>query len=452
MEADLIQISQEEKEANKGIDDLIVKIQSLTERKNPLVKNIKSMDQLKSSMIKLRNMVEMISIKKSIISQIQFLLVNLDRQKGEVRNVQENTNQKVPGPKDTEAFEGHMIHTVLSGNPGTGKTTVGLILANIWSALGLIKTPKNKEPNYQEDLKEENIALRKKLFGGSVRLVDESCRIDDLIADLESYKNQWVKSGQSKRRRIKQEVEEVQGELTEIQNELLDIFSERVASIPEKDKETPVKFVVASREDLVGKYIGHTAILTKKILEEARGGVLFIDEAYSLVSEGSKNDFGHECLTVINEYMSKYPEELVVIFAGYKEKLDQTIFKSQPGLARRCSWNFEIQNYSPEGLARILSIQLAKTGWKIAQDLNLIEEVKNHLTLFPDFGGSTEKFVFYCKLAYGEVKFNEIFDSTEQTTQDSIITKEMFDLAMSFITKNSRKSNKISSPPIGMYM
>ena len=146
---------------------------------------------------------------------------------------------------------------------------------------------------------------------------------------------------------------------------------------------------------------------TKKLLEESLGGVVFIDEAYSLVNDG-KDSFGSEALTTLNLFMSEHPNEIVIIFAGYENMLEKTIFRAQPGLKRRCNWFFHIEGYSGEGLAKIFVLQLKQWGWKVHKSVDLVAFFNQNSRYFTNFGGDTAKFAFYCKLYQMDQEFVEV--------------------------------------------
>lgn len=111
------------------------------------------------------------------------------------------------------------------------------------------------------------------------------------------------------------------------------------------------KFVEASREDLVGKYVGHTAQKTAEKIKEAEGGILFIDEAYSLSSE-SKLDYGQEVINTLVKKMEDLRENLVVIFAGYPKEMEKFI-NMNPGLKDRIQFKLEFEDYKPNELLEI---------------------------------------------------------------------------------------------------
>ena len=111
------------------------------------------------------------------------------------------------------------------------------------------------------------------------------------------------------------------------------------------------KFVEASREDLVGKFVGHTAQKTAEKIKEAEGGILFIDEAYSLSSE-SKLDYGQEVINTLVKKMEDLRENLVVIFAGYPKEMEKFI-NMNPGLKDRIQFKLEFEDYKPNELLEI---------------------------------------------------------------------------------------------------
>jgi probable Rubsico expression protein CbbX len=110
--------------------------------------------------------------------------------------------------------------------------------------------------------------------------------------------------------------------------------------------------VAVTRDDLVGQYIGHTAPKTKEILKKAMGGVLFIDEAYYLYRPENERDYGQEAIEILLQVMDNQRDDLVVILAGYKERM-QTFFRSNPGLSSRIAHHLDFPDYSPGELLEI---------------------------------------------------------------------------------------------------
>lgn len=136
------------------------------------------------------------------------------------------------------------------------------------------------------------------------------------------------------------------------------------------------KFVEASREDLVGKYVGHTAIKTAEKIKEAEGGILFIDEAYSLVSE-SERDYGYEAIATLVKKMEDLRENLVVIFAGYPKEMSRFI-NMNPGLKHRIQFELDFSDYKPNELLEIWTKFLDDSEYKIDKDA--IDEMEKIVT------------------------------------------------------------------------
>ena len=125
-------------------------------------------------------------------------------------------------------------------------------------------------------------------------------------------------------------------------------------------------FVEVSRTDLIAGYQGQTALKVKKVIEQAKGGVLFIDEAYSITENDHSDSYGRECLTELTKALEDYREDLVVIVAGYTEPMDK-FFESNPGLKSRFNTFIEFDDYNPNELDK----RLAAAGRASVDDLVL---------------------------------------------------------------------------------
>jgi probable Rubsico expression protein CbbX len=110
--------------------------------------------------------------------------------------------------------------------------------------------------------------------------------------------------------------------------------------------------VCATRDDLVGQYIGHTAPKTRAVLNKAMGGVLFIDEAYYLYRPENERDYGQEAIEILLQVMENQRDDIVVILAGYRDRMD-AFFQSNPGMRSRIAHHLDFPDYAPDELLRI---------------------------------------------------------------------------------------------------
>lgn len=131
-------------------------------------------------------------------------------------------------------------------------------------------------------------------------------------------------------------------------------------------------FVEVSRTDLIAGYQGQTALKVKKVIEQAKGGVLFIDEAYSITENDHSDSYGRECLTELTKALEDYREDLVVIVAGYTEPMNK-FFESNPGLKSRFNNFIEFEDYSPNELDKILTSMCKNNDYILTDEA--IEEI-----------------------------------------------------------------------------
>jgi len=125
--------------------------------------------------------------------------------------------------------------------------------------------------------------------------------------------------------------------------------------------------VTATRDDLVGQYIGHTAPKTREMLKKAMGGVLFIDEAYYLYRPENERDYGAEAIEILLQVMENNRDDLVVIFAGYKERMD-VFYQSNPGLSSRVANHIDFPDYSAPELLAIAKLILATENYRFSEE------------------------------------------------------------------------------------
>nr|YP_009294087.1 putative rubisco expression protein [Hildenbrandia rubra]AOM67329.1 putative rubisco expression protein [Hildenbrandia rubra] len=129
--------------------------------------------------------------------------------------------------------------------------------------------------------------------------------------------------------------------------------------------------LTVTRDDLVGQYIGHTAPKTKEVLKQAMGGVLFIDEAYYLYKADNERDYGAEAIEILLQVMENQRDDLIVIFAGYKNKMDQ-FYASNPGLSSRVTNHVNFPDYTANELLEIAQMMLAEQQYKFELQANKV--------------------------------------------------------------------------------
>ena len=209
--------------------------------------NKKKLNKILPSLIKLQKLTGMTSVKKTIVGHILYFLMSYEKNKD-------------------------MIHTVIEGPPGVGKTTLGYILGEIYTNLDIIEQPKNKTNN--------------------------------------------------------------------------------------------LKFRIVKRSDLVAKYLGQTSHRTQEVINSILGGVLFIDEAYSLGNNDVDDSYSKECLDTLNQNLSEKKNQFLCIIAGYKNALEKNFFAYNEGLRRRFPFTYTIEEYTPNELKNIF-LGMLDDSWGI---------------------------------------------------------------------------------------
>jgi SpoVK/Ycf46/Vps4 family AAA+-type ATPase len=304
----------------KTLDDLISLAEKYSSNKEYSF-NLEKLHNLLPSLMKLKNTIGMTNVKDSIVGQIIYFLNEFDS---------ENMD---------------MMHTIIQGPPGVGKTLLGKIIGELYYYMGIIK------PKPKTIVKKKNISK------------------EDLDDEIEEYMNSL-----RGRKRCNSD-----GEI--------------------KEKE-PFIFKIAKRSDLIGKYLGSTAIQTQKIIDEAEGGVLFIDEAYSLGNEEGRDSFAKECIDTINQNLSEKKNSLLCIIAGYKDALDSCFFSYNEGLRRRFPFVYTIEKYSADELCQIYKKMINDMNWN-AEEVP-VKFFEDNYKLFTNMGGDIETLFFMTKIEHGK--------------------------------------------------
>lgn len=280
-----------------SIDDLIKLSELYNIEKPELMKkytiDLKKLVDMKEPLIELKNMIGMENVKKSVVRQILYFLQGIEEQQD-------------------------MLHMVITGSPGTGKTSLGVILSRLYYSMGLL----NKKTS---------------------------------INPITGKKEDFV-------------------------------------------------FKIYKRADLVGQYLGHTAIKTQKAIDECLGGVMFLDEAYSLGHDEKSDIYTKECVDTINQNLSENKKNFILIIAGYAEQLDKCFFSHNEGLKRRFAFRYHIDKYTSEELAKMLELKINLNKWKLDESVkisNIVDLINGSEDMFKNFGGDIESWLLHIKIEHG---------------------------------------------------
>lgn len=203
-------------------------------------------------------------------------------------------------------------------------------------------------------------------------------------------------------------------------------------------------FRKVTRADLIAGYLGQTAIKTKEVINSCIGGVLFIDEAYSLGSEEKRDSFSKECIDTLCESLSDHKDKLMVIIAGYEKELENCFFNLNQGLNSRFPWRFKIEKYTPSELKDIFTNKIAKNGWLIKNSENSIIEkewFERHINYFKYYGRDMETLFAKTKIAHAKRVFCKPIEEKKILTLDDINKGfNMFLLNEEVINRNKDKN------------
>jgi len=187
--------------------------------------------------------------------------------------------------------------------------------------------------------------------------------------------------------------------------------------------------VAVTRDDLVGQYIGHTAPKTKEVLKRAMGGVLFIDEAYYLYRQENERDYGQETIEILLQVMENQRDDLVVILAGYKDRME-TFFKSNPGMSSRIAHHIDFPDYTPEELWAIAQLMAAQMQYRFSEEggAAMQEYIRRRLTM-PHFANarSIRNALDRARLRHA----NRLFAKGGRVSKEALMTLEAEDILQS---------------------
>jgi SpoVK/Ycf46/Vps4 family AAA+-type ATPase len=164
------------------------------------------------------------------------------------------------------------------------------------------------------------------------------------------------------------------------------------------------KFIKARRSDLIAGYLGQTAKATQKIIDSAIGGILFIDEVYSLGNAEKRDSFSKECIDTINENLTEKKTDFICIIAGYKDEIDSCFFAYNSGLERRFPVRFTIEPYKAEEIFLIFKKKVYDIGW-VLDDSITVKFFEENIQHFKFFGGDMEILFSRCKRSHSRRVF-----------------------------------------------
>ena len=189
--------------------------------------------------------------------------------------------------------------------------------------------------------------------------------------------------------------------------------------------------ISATREDLVGQYVGHTAPKTRDVLKKAYGGVLFIDEAYYLHRPENERDYGQEAIEILLQAMENERDKLVVILAGYKDRMDE-FFSSNPGMQSRVAHHIEFPDFTLDELMRIGDLMLEQREYAFAPEARTVfREYVERRRRRPRFahGRSIRNAIDRARLRQA----SRLFEAERALRRDELITIEAEDILKSSV-------------------
>ena len=321
------------------------------------IRNVKDLITLSKKYVIEPNTKYSINLQK--LNNIVPYLVELDEMIG-IDDIKVGlTNQLMYFLQDFEYT--HMLHTIIEGPPGVGKTCLGKILGKIYFELKCINT----------NVQNKNVEMDE---------IDNDKPINFLFASLMNNREKEKEKAKN------------------------DIF----------------KFKIAKRSDFVGQYVGHTAVKTQKLINECFGGVLFIDEAYSL---GGDDAFSKECINTINQNLSENGDKFICIIAGYADSLESNFFSYNSGLQRRFPFRYSIPKYTGTELTLILKNKINKENYSIDSEFSksLDKFIDNNKEYLPNYGGDIETLFFQMKMMHAKRVFGKSIQLRKIFDKDDIV-------------------------------
>ena len=210
-------------------------------------------------------------------------------------------------------------------------------------------------------------------------------------------------------------------------------------------------FVEAKRSDLIGEYCGHTAVKTQKVINSAEGGVLFIDEVYSLGNSQKRDVFTKECIDTINQNLTEKSDKFLCIIAGYNDEVQKCFFEYNKGLERRFPVRFELESYDENSLLKILLKFMEESDWKIENDSkkDILELIKKNKKILKYQAGDIKSIFQLTKENYSLRLLNE---SINDGSGDKILKLKDFEYSFDKFKKLRENKEEIPEYLKGIYI
>ena len=206
-------------------------------------------------------------------------------------------------------------------------------------------------------------------------------------------------------------------------------------------------FKKVTRSDLIAGYLGQTALKTRDVIKESLGGVLFIDEAYSLGNSEKRDSFAKECIDILCEALSDNKNDLMVIIAGYEKELKDCFFNYNQGLDSRFTWRFKTDEYTAENLYHIFIKMVNDIGWSLEDDSKItVEWFKKNYDYFKFYGRDIETILAKTKIAHSRRVFCKL-----ENEKRKINLKDL-DKGFEMYLKNEDVKNRKDTVEMKKYM
>ena len=205
-------------------------------------------------------------------------------------------------------------------------------------------------------------------------------------------------------------------------------------------------FKKVTRNDLVAGYLGQTAIKTKNVIQDCLGGVLFIDEAYSLANSYEDDSFSKECIDTLCEALSDHKNNLMVIIAGYENELNNSFFRANPGLESRFMWRFKTDCYNANELKSIFQKKVDEAEWTIRESDITDSWFEKRKEKFPSFGRDMEMLFSYTKIAHSRRIYGKPKDLRKCLNISDL------DRGYEMLLENRKKEDHIKKAMLSMYI